>query len=454
MRAALLFLVYLLLAGIAMTRADFVSQSDAVSATSGSALRSKSMVGLEVEAEEQLESALEALEPKSFSISLKHVPPTEEEEEEELNLMRTHRASFLEIASNKTGLVETKSKTKIGFYSLKLKDLRNSEFAVTIGVGTPPVMMDVIPDTGSSNFWVNSERCPNRPCRIHHRFDRTKSSTYHSSAVTMRVRYGSGSLSGVLATEAVRIGPIHVEGANIGLIEQELGSVWMSGAMDGILGLSFQKLSASSRPLLMDSIIDQELLEENMFSFFYSNIKGTDSSMSFGSPDKALMVSAMVWIPVSRAMYWEVNMPSFTIGGVPGFDSGCSAVQPCRAVLDTGTSYYTAPSSIINQLYSKLPSLKRDCSNMHEFPALTFQLGDMNFDIEPQYYIEKKRDDCFFTFMSLDVPAPRGPLFILGDMFHRKFYTTYDHGDKPRLGFAMSINTKHDHRHTRPPYKA
>jgi hypothetical protein len=137
-------------------------------------------------------------------------------------------------------LVETKSKSKIGFYSLKLKDLRNSEFAVTIGVGTPPVMMDVIPDTGSSNFWVNSERCPNRPCRIHHRFDRTKSSTYHSSAVTMRVRYGSGSLSGVLATEDVRIGPIHVEGANIGLIEEELGGVWMSGSMDGILGLSFQ----------------------------------------------------------------------------------------------------------------------------------------------------------------------------------------------------------------------
>jgi hypothetical protein len=44
----------------------------------------------------------------------------------------------------------------------------------------------------------------------------------------------------------------------------------------------------------MDSIIDQELLEENMISFFYSNIHGVDSSMSFGSPDKTLMVSAMV----------------------------------------------------------------------------------------------------------------------------------------------------------------
>jgi hypothetical protein len=98
MRTAILFFVYLLLAGIAMTRADFVSQSATVSATSDSASRSATAVEIEIEAEEQLESALEALDPKSFSISLKHVPPTEEEEEEELTMMRTHRASFLELA--------------------------------------------------------------------------------------------------------------------------------------------------------------------------------------------------------------------------------------------------------------------------------------------------------------------------------------------------------------------
>lgn len=46
-------------------------------------------------------------------------------------------------------------------------------------------------------------------------------------------------------------------------------------------------------------------------------------------------------------------------------------------------------------------------------------------------------NQCHPAFMALNVPAPRGPLFVFGEYFLRKFYTVFDR-DREVIGFALS----------------
>merc|ERR1719265_1765026 len=51
--------------------------------------------------------------------------------------------------------------------------------------------------------------------------------------------------------------------------------------------------------------------------------------------------------------------------------------------------------------------------------------------------MDKNAGECSFSLMSLDVPPPKGPLFIFGDPFLRRFVTIYDR-QGPKVGFAVA----------------
>jgi len=113
----------------------------------------------------------------------------------------------------------------------------------------------------------------------------------------------------------------------------------------------------------------------------------------------------------------------------------------CKLIVDSGTSVITAPNKHFEVLMKemKLDDCKKNYKNL---PKLSFKIEGKMFSVGPEQYIYKTNDydnetpDCRDGFMALDIAAPRGPLWILGDIFMRKYLVIYDR-DTKRVGFAI-----------------
>ncbi|TPX49686.1 hypothetical protein SeLEV6574_g01315 [Synchytrium endobioticum] len=337
-------------------------------------------------------------------------------------------------------------RTQSAQHGVPLTNFMNAQYFGEIGVGSPPQEFTVVMDTGSSNLWVPSTRCSSIACWLHRRFDASKSSTFKKNGTEFAIRYGTGSLEGVISNDVLTIGDLKIKSQDFGESVKEPGVTFAVGRFDGIMGLGFDNIAVQRAVPPFYQMVNQKLLDNPIFSVWL-NTNGDDNGgeIVFGGMDKDHYKGGITWAPVIRKGYWEVELQNVSMAGKPlGFATN-------RAAIDTGSSLFalpTAEADIINQLIGGKRNMNGqyivDCAAINSLPELGIKFGGKEFPLQGKDYVLRVSagpigggDQCVSGFMGLDIPAPAGPLWIVGDVFLRKYYTAYDLG-KARVGFAKA----------------
>ncbi|CAN2387547.1 negative regulation of amyloid precursor protein biosynthetic process [Pristimantis euphronides] len=334
-------------------------------------------------------------------------------------------------------------------------------------IGTPPQMLNILVDTGSSNFAVAGAPNPYIDTYYHSE----SSSTYQSDGLTVAVRYTQGSWNGVLGKDVLRF-PRGLNGSvvvNIASILESESFFMPQINWQGILGLAYRALAkpSSSVDPFFDSLVEQQKIP-NIFSMQMcgaglptTSVGTNGGSLVMGGIEPSLHSGDIWYTPITEEWYYQVEILKFEVGG-QNLNLDCTEYNSDKAIVDSGTTLLRLPDKVFNAVVDGIiqTSLIENFNNefwtgsqlacwenIEEpwayFPDLSIYLRDVNasrsfrITIKPQLYIQNVVTNhgdlnCFRFGIS-----PSSNALVIGATVMEGFYVIFDREQK-RVGFATS----------------
>jgi len=226
-----------------------------------------------------------------------------------------------------------------------------------------------------------------------------------------------------------------------------LNIAFAAGKFDGLLGLGFKSISQYQIPTPFESMIDQKLISEPVFAFYLGSGGGA-GELVLGGVDPNHYTGDFAYTPVidmvpGKKGYWTVAMDDFKV-------KGQSVTSVRKAIVDSGTSLLVVPTEDMKKIAAAVgakplgsfaPLNKEylfDCNA--DAPDFDVVIGGKTYTLTKDDYALHNGGKCLLGMQGMDIPAPAGPLVILGDVFMRAWYVKFDQGNK-RLGFAKSTKS-------------
>ncbi|XP_020926664.1 beta-secretase 2 isoform X3 [Sus scrofa] len=334
-------------------------------------------------------------------------------------------------------------------------------------IGTPPQKLQILVDTGSSNFAVAGAPHP----YIDSYFDAERSSTYRPKGFDVTVKYTQGSWTGLVGEDVVTI-PKGFNSSflvNIATIFESENFFLPGIKWNGILGLAYATLAkpSSSLETFFDSLVAQAKIP-NVFSMQMCGaglpVAGTGTnggSLVLGGIEPTLYKGDIWYTPIKEEWYYQIEILKLEIGG-QSLNLDCREYNADKAIVDSGTTLLRLPQKVFNAVVeavartslipefsdgfwtgSQLACWTNSETPWSYFPKISIYLRDENssrsfrITILPQLYIQPMMGaglnyECYRFGIS-----PSTNALVIGATVMEGFYVVFDRARK-RVGFAAS----------------
>jgi len=320
-----------------------------------------------------------------------------------------------------------------GSEPVAIKDFQNAQYWGQVDIGTPAKTFQVLFDTGSSNLWVPASNCTN--CKSGGaQYDPSASSTYQPNGTSFEIRYGTGSMKGFVAHDILAIGSSLKVGLDFACATNEPGITFKESKFDGILGLGWPSIAVDGVIPPMQALFNANQLDQYAFGFLLQkDAKQTGELMIGGYNPK--YVASPKWAKLKMENYWTVDMSSLSFGGK-------KATTVTNAIVDSGTSLIVGPKADVAAVAKQMGATEVvsgeysvDCKAT--LPDMEVTLGGVTLTVPGEdLKIKVCRFvvicECLLGIAGMDIGQP---LWIMGDVLMRDFYTMFDIAGE-RVGFS------------------
>ncbi|KAI0181301.1 secreted aspartic proteinase precursor [Hypoxylon sp. FL1284] len=321
-----------------------------------------------------------------------------------------------------------------------------------VGIGTPPQLLNLDIDTGSSDTWIFSTDTEKDEVAGQTLWNPGNSSTAHLiQNCTWSIIYGDFSTSeGICYQDTLTLGNLSIPGMTIESATSVSDMFTATADMSGLVGLAWPSIIQTIPPqkTLLDFL--PQVLSQPIFTVDLRH-NSSEGSFNFGYIDDNLHSSAVQSVDVDTADgFWSVLHTGFAIGGS---DIKYEFDQARSVIIDTGSTLFFAPDEAVSTYFNNVPGASYSyreygwvlpCNSTP--PDFIYELGDTNKNkvtgtVPGKYFIYAHSTDelCYAGLQSLgEFSAMSG---IFGDVFLKSGFAVFDIANK-KFGMAdKHLNT-------------
>ena len=223
--------------------------------------------------------------------------------------------------------------------------IREKLFTITVKIGNPPQVFNLIIDTGSFITWVNSIECQN--CQSSRKFSPLTSKTFYNLSTEHSITYVSGNNKGYLAKEEFDLNDHKIN--SFGFMISTLANIDID-EMEGIIGLGRYYSMGDSFSLIesmkINNLIDKRIFSQKIFNSSYGKLYIGDLAEEIKNDMNNYTICNVNTKDKMLKKFWNCNLAIYVIGKNPNLN----IIKPVGlyAIFDTGSNVILAPMPVSN----------------------------------------------------------------------------------------------------------